>query len=161
VIEPTHALCVWCGSPWCTCYDTDEEYDMSIDARVDVVHINEDGSGELRLVDRPPSRPGQNPGIAGQRSLSYLTAPEEVTALNGLDVWGGSDELMLGDRKIADRVGYTRIVFVSWADFNAAVAEYHRKHHREPPKPAVGTCAKCGRAMYHARLKGYRCTVCD
>ncbi len=22
-----HAICIYCGSPWCTCLDTDEEYE--------------------------------------------------------------------------------------------------------------------------------------
>jgi hypothetical protein len=83
---------------------------MSIDARIDRVLRNEDGSGELRLVDRPAGPDGV-PGIAGQSVLRFDESPETVTALAGFDVWGGSDTLMLGDVKIADRVGYTRIRF--------------------------------------------------
>jgi|SRR6185369_3188386 len=97
---------------------------MSIDARIETVIINEDGSGELRLIDRPAKRPGQNSGIAGQRSLSFSSAPEEVTALNGLNVWGGGSSLILGDVEIARREGYTSIVFVNRETFNRAVAEY-------------------------------------
>jgi hypothetical protein len=98
---------------------------MSIDARIESVHIYENGSGELRLIDRPTAS-GKTSGIAGQRSLEFESAPEEVMALNGFDIWGGSSFLMLGDHEIATRVGYTRIVFVESEAFKAAVTEYHR-----------------------------------
>jgi hypothetical protein len=94
---------------------------MSIDARVETVYINEDGSGRLNLVDRP----GNPPGISGQSSLWFKHAPEEVTGLNGLDVWGGSSILMLGDHRIASRVSYTQIVFVDSQLFKAALSAYH------------------------------------
>lgn len=95
---------------------------MSIDARVDYVVCNEDGSGELRLIDSPPD------GIRGQHKLKFNEAPEEVTALNGLDIWGGDGEIMLGrERKIANRVGYSSIEFVSREDFLRAVKEYHEQ----------------------------------
>jgi hypothetical protein len=100
---------------------------MSIDARVRRVFVHEDGSGRLQLEDRP-ARPGQTPGIAGQQSLSFNSAPEEVTALNGLDVWGGADTLMLGDVEIARRVGYTGIRFTDGERFKQAVREYHEGH---------------------------------
>lgn len=102
---------------------------MSIDARVESVHINEDGSGELRLIDRP-ARPGGNPGCKGQPSLSFESAPEEVTALNGLDVWGGADCLVLGDVVIADRVGYSRIRFNDRDTFVGAVSKYNQRSRR-------------------------------
>lgn len=80
---------------------------MSIDARVKTVHLNEDGSGWLELEDRPGG------GNAGQPRLYFDAAPEEVTALNGRDVWGGADVLVYGEQKIADRVGYTRVHFTA------------------------------------------------
>lgn len=98
---------------------------MSIDARVETVIHNEDGSGELRLIDRP-ARKGGTPGVAGQRVLSYSKAPYTVTSLNGCDVWGGSGQLILGDRKIADRQGYTHIKFVSDEEFTDACVEYRK-----------------------------------
>jgi hypothetical protein len=100
---------------------------MSIDARVDCVIINEDGSGKLCLVDRP-ARPGGVPGIAGQRALSFDMSPKEVTALKGLDVWGGAGSLMLGDVQIADRLGCTWIAFHARDVLVKAVAAYHRRH---------------------------------
>jgi hypothetical protein len=99
---------------------------MSIDARVRAVHFNEDGSGKLNLIDRP-AHPGGTPGCAGQSALHYDRAPHEVTALNGLDIWGGSEEIILGDIRIAKRVGYTRIEFVDDETFKRAVTEYHKK----------------------------------
>ena len=99
---------------------------MSIDARVKEVVLNDDGSGWLRLVDRPP-RPGQNPGIAGQSVLRFDRAPGEVTALGGLDVWGGADSLMLGEVQIARRMGYTGLAFCDGETFKRAVAAYHRR----------------------------------
>ncbi len=100
---------------------------MSIDARVDWVKINEDGSGELVLKDRPAIGQGGSPGIAGQKSLRFEQAPEEVTALNGMDIWGNSKNIMLGDVEIATRIGYTQIAFVARPWFLAAVDRYGQK----------------------------------
>lgn len=98
---------------------------MSIDARVETVIIHEDGRGELRLVDRP-ARPGGHPGCSGQSSLVFERSPEEVTALNGCDIWGGSSSIMLGDREIAARLGYCRIVFCGDEEFKSAIEAYSR-----------------------------------
>lgn len=75
---------------------------MAINGSVKYVHCYEDGSGFLELVGEE----------RGQPQLSFNTAPHDVTALNGLQVWGGSGELMHGETKIADRLGYTSINFV-------------------------------------------------
>jgi hypothetical protein len=98
---------------------------VSIDARVQTVIHNEDGSGELRLIDRPAGPDGV-PGIAGQSCLTFASAPHEVTALNGCDVWGGDSSLILGEIGIARREGYTRIVFRDDETFKRAVTEYHK-----------------------------------
>ncbi len=102
---------------------------MSIDARVQTVIINEDGSGYLKLIDRPVKR--GNLGIAGQAKLIFARAPEEVTALNGCDIWGGDSSIMLGDEKIGFREGWTGIRFVEPETFKAAVAAY-RRHQKIP-----------------------------
>lgn len=94
---------------------------MSIDARVKTVIVHENGGGELRLIDRPAK--SGNPGIAGQNALAFDAAPEEVAALNGRDIWGGSDSIMLGETEIAKRVGYTKIVFCDAETFKRAVKE--------------------------------------
>lgn len=80
---------------------------MSIDARIEKVIVNEDGSGELLLIDRP-AKP--YPGCRGQNRLRFDSAPEEVTAISGADIWGGAG-IMLGDVEIARREGYTRLKF--------------------------------------------------
>ncbi len=110
---------------------------MSIDARVETVLHNEDGSGELVLVDRP-ARPGGYPGTAGQPRLTFTSAPHEVTALNGLDVWGGSSSLMLGDIEIARREGYTRIVFHDDETFRAALTRYRQRASTRSAQPLLG-----------------------
>ena len=92
---------------------------MAIDALVAYVETWEDGSGTLHLCDRVPE------GSRGQSRLSFASAPYEVTALNGLPVWGGAGQIMLGNREIAKRDGYTRISFTERETFLAAVAEYH------------------------------------
>ncbi len=94
---------------------------MAIDADIAYVEIREDGSGALHLCDR------QAEGSRGQDRLHFAEAPYEVTALNGLSIWGGGEQIMLGDKKIAIRIGYTGISFIEREPFLAAVAEYHRR----------------------------------
>ena len=102
---------------------------MSIDANVAFVECREDGSGTLHLCDRVPE------GSRGQSRLHFESAPYEVTALNGLEVWGGGSQLMLGDRPIATRHGYTRISFIEREPFLEAVAAYHQRR-RAPEQGA-------------------------
>jgi len=104
---------------------------MAIDAFVEYVMLNEDGSGFLSLIDRAARERGQSSGIAGQRRLRFDAAPYEVTALNWTNVWGGSSSLMLGEREIARREGYTRIVFVDDEAFKAACALYNQRRRDE------------------------------
>lgn len=99
---------------------------MSIDAHVAFVELKEDGSGILHLCDRVPE------GSRGQSRLYFDTAPHEVTALNGLPIWGGASEVMLGERMIATRIGYLRISFTERDAFLAAVAEHHANRRRSP-----------------------------
>lgn len=97
---------------------------MAIDAMVGFVETFENGSGVLHLTEPRPQ------AIAGQNALRFETAPHEVTALNGLPMWGGTSTLMLGEHKIADRVGYTRITFVPREEFLAAVAAWYEQDRR-------------------------------
>ena len=94
---------------------------MSIDANVAYVELKEDGSGTMHLCDRIPN------GSRGQSRLHFHTAPYEVTALNGLAIWGGDSSILLGDDKIADRIGYTRISFIEREPFLDAVRKYHQR----------------------------------
>ena len=97
---------------------------MAIDAHVAYVELQEDGAGTLHLCDRIPD------GSRGQSRLHFDTAPHEVTALNGLAIWGGASHIMLGERQIATRDGYTRISFTEREPFLAAIAEYHRRQRK-------------------------------
>jgi hypothetical protein len=106
---------------------------MAIDAHVAYVELKEDGSGTLHLCDRIPN------GSRGQSRLHFDTAPYEVTALNGLPIWGGASGIMLGETEIAKRVGYTRISFNERETFLAAVAAHHQKQHAHPPTPEQET----------------------
>ncbi len=99
---------------------------MSIDAVVKKVVINENGSGELRLIDRP-ARKGENDGIAGQHLLTFGASYEEVCLLKWLPIWGNNDQIILGDKKIANRIGYTTIQFVDRENFIQAVNDYKSK----------------------------------
>lgn len=105
---------------------------MSIDANVAFVELNENGSGTLHLCDRVPE------GSRGQSRLHFSTAPYEVTALNGLSIWGGDSSIMLGNKEIAERRGYTQISFIEREPFLAAVAEYHQSRRSAPHPPAPG-----------------------
>lgn len=122
VASATLSLALWQHCNW-TCVRRNPlqtPAQMSIDANVAFVEVHEDGSGTLHLCDRKPE------GSRGQSRLHFVTAPYEVTALNGLEVWGGDGQIMLGRREIAKRHGYTRISFIEPEAFKAAVAEYHR-----------------------------------
>jgi len=106
---------------------------MAIDASVAYVECHEDGSGVLHLCDRIEA--GKAKGLSGQPCLRFDAAPYEVTALNGLNVWGGAAQLMLGDHEIAKRIGYTRISFNERDVFLAAVQEYHRRRRADDSTP--------------------------
>lgn len=99
---------------------------MAIDANVAYVELKEDGSGTLHLCDRIPN------GSRGQSRLHFQTALYEVTALNGLSIWGGDRQIMLGDKQIAERDGYTQISFSEREQFLAAVAAYHEARRGRP-----------------------------
>ena len=62
------------------------------------------------LLHLEPREPG---GVAGQSVLTITnpptTNPELLNALIGIEIWGGSDYVMIHENKWADRVGYTRI----------------------------------------------------
>lgn len=100
---------------------------MAIDARVQSVICRENGSGELRLIDRPSRRPGEPEGCKGQPVLTFTEAPYEVTALNGLDLWGGSGSIVLGSVIIAERTGIQSIRFLDDDTFRFAIRENSKK----------------------------------
>lgn len=52
-------------------------------------------------------------GCAGQNSLTITNPPtvdpNVLSALVGLEIWGGSGYIMIGEKKWADRISYTSI----------------------------------------------------
>ncbi len=91
---------------------------MSIDAKVQKVEVELDDSGVLHLVDRPPD------GCAGQPRLYFDSCPKNTYKLEGLNIWGGSDSIMLGSKEIATRKGYTSIIFHKDDILDAAITAY-------------------------------------
>jgi len=97
---------------------------MSIDARV--VGIRESvaqGQVKLTLEDRPGGGP------AGQPTLVVENAPYDwrssaLAELVGCDIWGGSGEIMLGDKALAIRDGYQGVMLVE--GWEAVIVE-HKK----------------------------------
>lgn len=98
---------------------------MSIDAFVSDVVVNDDGSGFLELSERIDCN-GKFHG-PGQQILNFDESPSRVFYLIGCEVWGGSDFVMLGDCKIADRFGYTRIRFLDDDIIEIAFNEYSKR----------------------------------
>ena len=92
---------------------------MSIDARI-VGSRKLDGEDEVKLTLE--DRPGGGP--AGQGTLRIVnidtSEPSWLSVLESLidnDVWGNSSEIMLGDQKLAERIGLNRIKLLDgWAD---------------------------------------------
>jgi hypothetical protein len=79
---------------------------MSIDAVITDVRRNPDGTATIALGPRETPY-GQS--CEGQRRITIENPPPgRLDGLVGTEVWGGSESLMVGDTKWADRVGYTR-----------------------------------------------------
>jgi hypothetical protein len=79
---------------------------VSIDAVITGVRRNQDGTATLSLGQRKPSG-GGNPSEPGQSRMTVLDPPPGLEAAVGTEVWGGDSALMVGERKWAERVGYT------------------------------------------------------
>ena len=76
---------------------------MSIDARINDVRYLPDGTAELVLAAADERR-----APAGQPSIIIENPKPGMDALVGYNIWGGAGEIMLGDKMLAKRVGYTR-----------------------------------------------------
>lgn len=76
---------------------------MSIDAIVVDVQTQTDGTCEFILkaadIRRAP---------AGQRRITIVNPKPCMEYFIGEHIWGGASELMIGQVKFADRIGYTR-----------------------------------------------------
>lgn len=82
---------------------------MSIDAKI--VGTSRHANGEV-TISLEPSGKG---ATVGQSLMTVLNPPPlncDLARLIGLQVWGGSSCLMVGESKLADRVGYTQIKLV-------------------------------------------------
>jgi hypothetical protein len=86
---------------------------MLTDAKVKTVIINEDGSGELKLINQPTGSPSV---------LHFDSAPEEVTSLNGKEICIGSESILFCELKFADRIEYTKIEFCDSETFKRVMA---------------------------------------
>lgn len=114
---------------------------MSIDARIAGISVIKpthcptcDGTGEdpadswepcpachggtaehpvVRLLLEPRERAE----VAGQRALTLVnpptTDPQALAGLIGIDIWGNSSSIMVGEKRWAKRIGYGRIELVA------------------------------------------------
>ena len=102
-LAPEH--CEHCGS---TGKDPTDNWDLCPKC-----HGANPGNPVVRLL----LEPREKGGCAGQDALTIIDCPtlsdEELHSFIGVDIWGGTSEIMIGDTKWADRVGYTRIKLVS------------------------------------------------
>lgn len=80
---------------------------MSIDAVIEDVQQNPDGTATLLLRARDPN------GTAGQSRMTVENPPENFESCIGTEIWGGDNCLMVGRQtRWADRIGYTRLRLV-------------------------------------------------
>jgi len=60
--------------------------------------------------------PRERGGLAGQSVLTIVNPPtvdpNVLAGMIGTEIWGGSVEIMVGDRRWAKRIGYTQIELV-------------------------------------------------
>lgn len=76
---------------------------MSIDARIIGVQVT--AGNKVMLVLEPRAHHG-----TFRMTIENPPAdPKRLEALIGECVWGGDSELLIGDTKFADRIGYTRL----------------------------------------------------
>lgn len=80
---------------------------MSIDARIDRVTYEADGTAKLHLVDRDKH------SSRGVKALTVLNPAPGMEMLVGENIWGGDSQIMLGDTLVADRVSAGSIRLLS------------------------------------------------
>jgi hypothetical protein len=78
-------------------------FPMAIDAKIDRVTYEPDGTATLHLV----SRDGQS--SPGQKSLTVLNPKPAMEVLEGECIWGSSSTIMYRDTHWADRESYCTI----------------------------------------------------
>jgi hypothetical protein len=76
-------------------------------------HGAADGNPRVRLK----LEPREKGSVSGQGVLTIVNPPtanpESLSGLIGTAIWGGSSEIMIGEKKWADRIGYTRIKLIN------------------------------------------------
>jgi hypothetical protein len=85
---------------------------MIIDARINEVYRNNDGSGRMEIDGQPP--------------LHFVSSPPDVSTLQGARVWGNAGVIMLGDTSIAAFITYKQIKFVPDKQFSEAIKSYRK-----------------------------------
>lgn len=75
-----------------------------------------DGHSESTPRVRLTLEPREQGGVVGQPTLTIVdpptTNPKMLAGMIGTEVWGGDGYLMVGDRKWADRISWTKIRLV-------------------------------------------------
>jgi hypothetical protein len=77
---------------------------MSIDAKIELVTYESDGTVKLHLGPRDP-----NDRSGGQDALTVVNPKPGMEVMEGECIWGGANQIMYRDTLWADRLGYTRI----------------------------------------------------
>ncbi len=77
---------------------------MSIDAKIELVTYEPDGTVQLHLGPRDPKV-----GPAGQSVLTVLNPKSGMEVLEGMCIWGGDSSIMVGDKELGRRESYTTI----------------------------------------------------
>ena len=68
------------------------------------------GKSQLRLH----LSPRESGGCAGQEVLTIVDPTEaDYRGLIGTEIWGGSGDIMIGEKRWAKRIGYTRIKLIA------------------------------------------------
>lgn len=110
---------------------------MSIDARVSGLG-KEGDEWFITLEDRPPSKPGENAGCAGQKRLRFKGDPPPwIVRLIGCDIWGGAGFLMYKEQEIATRKGYTRIEWTATSLHGLGPSKVPPPPEKPPPSYAA------------------------
>lgn len=82
---------------------------MAISAVVQGITVLPDNTVRLILGATEDGKPGDSPGQDSLIVVNPPTPPDLLRCLIDTIVWGGSDELLVGEKVIAERIGYTRI----------------------------------------------------
>jgi hypothetical protein len=82
---------------------------MAISAVVNGITVLPDKTVRLSLGPINDGSPSKSPGQESLIVVNPPSPPELLRCLIDTIVWGGSDELLVGEKVIAERIGYTRI----------------------------------------------------